>query len=70
MHKNKHMQVGASESAGATPGTVPAAAAERERLEPAAARRHARRARAYIALVMVALAATLGAATYAWFTSK
>ncbi len=36
----------------------------------AAARRHARRARAYIALVMVALAATLGAATYAWFTNN
>lgn len=35
-----------------------------------AARRHARRARAYIALVMVALAATLGAATYAWFTNN
>ena len=35
-----------------------------------AARRHARRARAYIALVMVVLAATLGAATYAWFTSN
>lgn len=34
------------------------------------ARRHARRARAYIALVMVALAATLGAATYAWFTNN
>ena len=68
MHKNKHMQVGASESAGTTPATAPAA--ERSRLEDSAARRHARRARAYIALVMVALAATLGAATYAWFTNN
>lgn len=54
----------------ATPAVPSNAAAERERLEPAVARRHARRARAYIALVMVALAATLGAATYAWFTSN
>ncbi len=44
MHKNKHMQVGASESAGATPATAPTA--ERSRLAGAAARRHARRARA------------------------
>ena len=36
----------------------------------AVTRRHVRRARAYIALVMVALAATLGAATYAWFTNN
>ena len=33
-------------------------------------RRRAHRARAYIALVMVALAATLGVATYAWFTNN
>lgn len=45
------------------------ASAECQVLE-GAARRHARRARAYIALVMVALAATLGAATYAWFTNN
>lgn len=51
----------------ATPAVPSNAAAERERLEPAVARRHAR---AYIALVMVALAATLGAATYAWFTNN
>lgn len=70
MHKNKHMQVGASESAGATPGTVPAAAAERAVGSDSAARRHARRAHAHIVLVMVALAATLSAATYAWFTSN
>ena len=70
MHKNKHMQVGASESAGATPATAPATAAERAVGSDSAARRHTRRARAYIALVMVALAATLGAATYAWFTSN
>lgn len=70
MHKNKHMQVGASESAGATPGTAPAAAAERAVGSDSDTRRHAHRARAYIALVMVALAATLGAATYAWFTNN
>lgn len=70
MHKNKHMQVGASESAGATPATAPAAAAERAVGADPAVRRHARRVRAYIALVMVALAATLGAATYAWFTNN
>lgn len=47
-----------------TESTIPAA------LSGVAARRHAHRARAYIALVMVALAATLGAATYAWFTNN
>lgn len=52
------------------PAAPSSASAERARLEGVAARRHARRARAYIALVMVALAATLGAATYAWFTSN
>ena len=46
------------------------ASVERQVLEGTAARHHARRARTYIALVMVALAATLGAATYAWFTSN
>ena len=46
------------------------ATAERSQPEGASARRHARHARAYIALVMVALAATLGAATYAWFTNN
>ena len=49
---------------GKTQNTEPAVSSS------AAARRHARRARAYIALVMVALAATLGAATYAWFTNN
>lgn len=46
------------------------ASVDRQVLEGAAVRRHARRARAYIALVMVALAATLGVATYAWFTNN
>ena len=55
---------------GMNPTTVSAATAGRTAGTDAAARRHARRARAYIALVMVALAATLGAATYAWFTSN
>ncbi len=54
-----------------TSPVVPSGAtAERSQPEGASARRHARRARAYIVLVMVALAATLGAATYAWFTSN
>ena len=55
---------------GMNPTTVSAATAGRTAGTDAAARRHARRARAYIALVMVALAATLGVATYAWFTSN
>ena len=55
---------------GMNPTTVSAATAGRTAGTDADARRHARRARAYIALVMVALAATLGAATYAWFTSN
>ena len=55
---------------GMNPTTVSAATAGRTAGTDAAARRHARRARAYIVLVMVALAATLGAATYAWFTSN
>lgn len=52
------------------PAAPSSSSAERARLEGVAVRHHARRARAYIALVMVALAATLGAATYAWFTSN
>lgn len=52
-----------------SPAGPSSAVAERSHLE-GAARRHTRRARAYIALVMVTLAATLGAATYAWFTSN
>ena len=52
------------------PAAPSSSSAERARLEGVAARHHARRARAYIVLVMVALAATLSAATYAWFTSN
>lgn len=52
------------------PAAPSSAAAERAVGSDSAARRHARRARAYIVLVMVALAATLSAATYAWFTSN
>ena len=54
MEDKEQMQNGVSEAVGSDPIT----------------RRHARRARTYIALVMVVLAATLGAATYAWFTSN
>ena len=53
-----------------SPAVPSSVAAECQVLEGAAACRHARRARAYIALVMVALAATLGVATYAWFTNN
>lgn len=53
-----------------SPASPSSAAAECSHLEGVVTRRHARRARAYIALVMVALAATLGVATYAWFTSN
>lgn len=53
-----------------SPAVPSSVAAECQVLKGAAARRHARHARAYIALVMVALAATLGAATYAWFTNN
>lgn len=52
------------------PAAPSSASVERQVLEGTAARRHARRARAYIVLVMVALAATLSAATYAWFISN
>lgn len=55
---------------GANPTATPSLTAEHTAGSDSTARRHARRARAYIALVMVALAATLGAATYAWFTSN
>lgn len=46
-----------------SPASPSSAAAECSHLEGVVTRRHARRARAYIALVMVALAATLGAVT-------
>ena len=59
-----------SEAAAPAPEPATRAPASASTLTPADARRHARRARAYIALVMLALAATLGAATYAWFTSN
>lgn len=55
---------------GMNPTTTSDAIAGRTASTDSDARRHARRARAYIALVMVVLAATLGAATYAWFTSN
>lgn len=72
MQDNKQMLTGdrEAEPEGASPVTASAASAERAAGSALAARRHARRVRAYIALVMVALAATLGAATYAWFTSN
>ena len=72
MEDKKHMPADSckANAESATPAVPSNAAAERERLESATARRHSRRARAYIALVMVALAATLGVATYAWFTSN
>lgn len=72
MEDKQHMPADSRETKteGTSPAVPSSAVAERTRPEGAAARRHARRARAYIALVMVALAATLGAATYAWFTSN
>lgn len=71
MKDQKHMPADGREAKtqSESPAGLSSAAAERSHLEGAACR-HARRARAYIALVMVALAATLGAATYAWFTSN
>ena len=54
MQNKEQMQNGVSEAVGSDSIT----------------RRRVRRARTYIALVMVVLAATLGAATYAWFTSN
>lgn len=72
MEDQKHMP--ADNRKAKTQSTGPAApssaSAEHSCLEDSAARRHDRRARAYIVLVMVALAATLSAATYAWFTSN
>lgn len=72
MEDKQHMPADSREAKteGASPAVPSSAAPECTRPEGAVARRHARRARAYIALVMVALAATLGAATYAWFTSN
>lgn len=70
MQKNKQMQVDGIEAEKTSAKTTTTAAPEPAESVTSAARRHARRARAYIALVMVALAATLGAATYAWFTSN
>lgn len=70
MQKNKQMQLDGSEAEKTSAKTMTTAAPEPAESVTSAARRHACRARAYIALVMVALAATLGAATYAWFTSN
>ena len=72
MEDKQHMPADSRETKteGTSPAVPSSAVAERTRPEGAVARRYARRARAYIALVMVALAATLGAATYAWFTSN
>ena len=70
MQKNKQMQVDGIEAEKASAKMTTTAAPEPAESVTSAARRHARRARAYIALVMVALAATLGAATYAWFTNN
>lgn len=70
MQKNKQMQRDGIEAKKTSAKTTTTAAPEPAESVTSAARRHARRARAYIALVMVALAATLGAATYAWFTSN
>lgn len=69
MQDEKQMQPDGGEAKEARTNTAVTAAPKTA--EPATAiRRHARRARTYIALIMVALAATLGAATYAWFTSN
>lgn len=70
MEDKKQMQRDVSEAEKTSAKTTAAAVSEPAEPVTPAARRHARRARAYIALVMVALAATLGAATYAWFTSN
>lgn len=67
MEDKKQMQRDGIEAEKTSAKTTTTAAPESA---TSAARRHARRARAYIAFVMVALAATLGAATYAWFTSN
>lgn len=70
MEDKNQMQPDGSEAQKACAKTTTTAAPELAESVTSAARRHARRARAYIALVMVALAATLGVATYAWFTSN
>ena len=72
MEDKQHMPADSREAKteGTSPAVPSSAAPERTRPEGAVACRHARRARAYIALVMVVLAATLGAATYAWFTNN
>ena len=70
MQKNKQMRVDGIEVEKTSAKTTTTAAPEPAESVTSAARRHTRRARAYIALVMVALAATLGVATYAWFTSN
>ena len=70
MQKNKQMQVDGIEAEKTSAKTTTTAAPEPAESVTSAARRHARRARVYIALVMVTLAATLGVATYAWFTSN
>lgn len=72
MEDQKHMPADnrKAKTESADPAVSSSAAAERTVGSDSSAHRHARRARAYIALVMVALAATLGAATYAWFTSN
>ena len=68
MEHKKHMPADnrKAKTQSASSAAPSSASIDRQVLEGAAARR----ARAYIALVMVALAATLGAATYAWFTSN
>ena len=72
MKDQKHMPADSCEvkTQSTDPAVPSSVAAEHQVLEGAAVRRHARHARTYIALVMVALAATLGAATYAWFTNN
>ena len=72
MEDQKHMPADSCEAKtqSESPAGSSSVAAERQVLEDVVTRRHTRRARAYIALVMVALAATLGAATYAWFRNN
>ena len=72
MEDKKHMPADnrKAKTQSASSAAPSSASVDRQVLEGVAARRHAHRARAYIALVMVALAATLGAATYAWFTNN
>ena len=70
MEDKKQMQLDGSEAEKTSAKTTTTAVSKLAEPAASSARRHARRARAYIALVMMALAATLGAATYAWFTSN